>query len=173
MKTLRVAWRALALPGNESKQVFVAGMALASAKLAIRFLPFAKAVEFGSIPLAKAARENAQIIDEWARAVRRAGYSVPWRSVCFDQGLALQRLLRRRGVPALLCYGGSQGGSHLKAHVWVKVGDRVVIGEEEMEGHHLLACYPASEATPPKRARSSPRSGRSRAGSRNRNVRST
>ena len=163
MKTLRVVWRALALPADESRQVIKAAVALTSAKLAIRFLPFTKAVERGSVPLAKAPRDDARIIDEWVRAVRRAAYSVPWRSVCFDQGLALQRLLRSRGVAAVLCYGGSQDGSSLKAHVWVKVGQKVIIGEEEMQGHHLLACYPAPERNPPKRRRPSRRSARSRA----------
>ena len=163
MKTVRLAWRALALPSHESGQVVRAAIALASAKLAIRFLPFAKTVELGSVPLAKPSRDGARTIDDWVRAVRRAGYAVPWRSVCFDQGLALQRLLRKRGVAAVLCYGGSPPASRLRAHVWVKVGDRVVLGEEEMKGHHLLACYPAEEPSGATRAPPSRRSARPRA----------
>ena len=46
------------------------------------------------------------------------------------EGLVLQRMLRRKGLAAILCYGSSQAGGELKSHVWVKLGDDILIGDE-------------------------------------------
>ena len=50
--------------------------------------------------------------------------------MCFQQGLAAQLMLRRRGIPSVLYYGAAQDGSGLHAHVWVRDGDIDVIGGE-------------------------------------------
>ena len=55
---------------------------------------------------------------------------MPFRAVCLQQALACQIMLRRRGVEARLHYGVAIG-ERLEAHVWVSVGNRIVIGEEE------------------------------------------
>ena len=57
-------------------------------------------------------------------------------------------MLRRRGVPAVLCYGTSQADGELKSHVWVKVDDEIVIGGDEAPQYHLVATYPPGGGRP-------------------------
>ncbi len=68
---------------------------------------------------------------------------VPWRALCFQQGLAAQLMLRRRGIPAVLYYGAAQDDrSGLYAHVWVRDGDVDVIGGEIAYRFAILATFP-------------------------------
>ena len=75
-------------------------------------------------------------VQAWAR-------HVPWRAVCFQQGLALHWMLRRRGVASVLLYGvAKRGGEGLAAHVWVDVDGATVIGGEEAPNFVCLARFP-------------------------------
>jgi hypothetical protein len=62
-------------------------------------------------------------------AVRLAARKVPWRALCFEQGIAAQRMLMRRGIAADLVYGVARhrNGS-IEAHVWTRVADHTVVG---------------------------------------------
>jgi hypothetical protein len=63
--------------------------------------------------------------------------------MCFQQGLATQFMLRRRGIPSVLFYGAApddRGG--LSAHVWVRDGSVDVIGGETASRFALLATFP-------------------------------
>jgi hypothetical protein len=82
------------------------------------------------------ARDVGWAIAAWARRV-------PWRAVCFQQGLAAQMMLRRRGLAAALYYGARHDeGGKLVAHVWVRSGDLDVIGCEGADAYGLLAVFP-------------------------------
>ena len=113
--------------------------ALALAALAIRWLPFERAVRSGSLALGKRRKVNVELL---AWGVRAAARRLPWRSVCFQQGLALQAMLRRRGVDARLHYGVGQPDGELGAHVWVRVGETVAIGGEQAGRFAAVAVYP-------------------------------
>src|SRR5262249_46649951 len=68
---------------------------------------------------------------------------VPWRALCFQQGLAAQIMLRRRGIPSVLYYGAAQDDrSGLHAHVWVRYGEMDVIGGEIAHRFAILATFP-------------------------------
>lgn len=114
---------------------------LAGARAAIVWLPFRRAVRIGAVPLARAAKgEVGALVD----AIEVVAARVPWLSVCFDRGLALQRALRRRGHDARLHYGLSAPGSDaFDAHVWVELEGRILIGAEEAVGRHPVAVFPA------------------------------
>lgn len=78
-----------------------------------------------------------------ARAVAAWGRRVPWRAVCFQQGLAAQLMLRRRGLAARLHYGARCDETNtLVAHVWVRSGEIDVIGCDRVERYGLLAVFP-------------------------------
>jgi hypothetical protein len=63
--------------------------------------------------------------------------------MCFQQGLAAQLMLRRRGIPSVLYYGAAQDDrSGLYAHVWVRDGDVDVIGGEIADRFAILAAFP-------------------------------
>ena len=68
---------------------------------------------------------------------------VPWRTACFQKGLAAQLMLRRRGIPSILYYGAAQDDrSGLHAHVWVRLGQIDVIGCEDAPRFSVLATFP-------------------------------
>jgi hypothetical protein len=77
-------------------------------------------------------------------AVTAAARRVPWRAKCFEQGLASQIMLRRRGVPSVLYYGAAPDDLRgLSAHVWVRDGDLDVIGGEIASRYAVLATFPS------------------------------
>jgi hypothetical protein len=61
--------------------------------------------------------------------------------LCFESALALRAMLARRGVGATLHYGIAREEG-LKAHVWLSIGDDVVIGAEEASGFVEVAAFP-------------------------------
>jgi Transglutaminase-like superfamily len=84
---------------------------------------------------------------EMARRIRWAigacARWVPWRAKCFEQGLAAQLMLRRRGMLSLLYYGAAPEDKRgLSAHVWVRCGDVDVIGCEIAPAYAVLATFP-------------------------------
>lgn len=137
-----VLTRSLRIPTAERKRLLEAAALLAYLNLAVKLLPFRNVIKFGSVPL-QASNGDAEI-DAIVGAVRRMSRRVPWRTVCIHEGLTTQRLLRRRGVPAVLCYGTRVDGDNLSSHVWVRVDDKIVIGGEDAPAFTLLATYPTS-----------------------------
>jgi hypothetical protein len=132
-------WRGL---DRQRRMLLVeATVALAAASAAVRFLPFKRAVRLGSrhLPSAVTGDMSAQV--RWA--VEAASRRAPWRSVCFQKGLALQWMLRRRGADATLHYGIARAeNGELSAHVWVVEGDRILIGGEQAPNFRSVATFP-------------------------------
>jgi hypothetical protein len=145
MKIVRLLKAASGLPAEERRETLLAASLLAYANLSLKLMPFSKAIAFGSTPVSRTDRRGAEVIGSAIRAVKRASYAVPWRTVCIHQGLALQWMLRRRGLPAILCYGTRQSAGKLQAHVWIKVNDEIVLGGEEAKDFALVAVYPPAE----------------------------
>lgn len=113
---------------------------LLAAGLAVRFLPYrVVARTLGTTPRQRRAETEA-VTASVSLAVRRASGHVPWRTVCFQEGLATHWMLRRRGVDSRFHYGVRNVGG-MSAHVWVSVGGRTVIGESA-DPHACVAVYP-------------------------------
>ena len=114
-------------------------LSIASAIVAV--LPFKRALAFGSVPLGQGARRE---VNDCVWAVRAAAKRLPWRTMCVEQGLTVQRILRRTGLDALLHYGARHDprSGRLEAHVWVSVGGETIIGGEDAAGFAELASYP-------------------------------
>jgi hypothetical protein len=63
--------------------------------------------------------------------------------LCFQQGIAAQLMLRRRGIPSVLFYGAAQDElAGLFAHVWVRDRDVNVVGGEIAHRFAMLATFP-------------------------------
>lgn len=120
--------------------------ALALASLAIALLPFRRVAAAASAPLRAPAPPDDRTVRRVRSAVKAWARRVPWRTVCFQKGLALHWMLRRRGIDSVLLYGARRDGDGLAAHVWVDVGGETVIGGEEAPGFACLARFPPDEA---------------------------
>ena len=132
--------RFLALEASKKALVIEAALALAAATAAIQFLPFRRAFQLGARPLGTSQSPN---IREMVWAIEAAAAHLPWKTMCFQKGLALQVLLRRRGIEAKLHYGvGYDPERALRAHVWVSAEGNIVIGGEEAPKFRLLASMP-------------------------------
>lgn len=116
-------------------------VAVAAAAAALRFVPFNRAVRLGARRMGPANANNTLADVRWA--VEAAARRSRWRAVCFQQGLAVQWMLRRRGIDAMLHYGIARDSEgELESHVWVAAGDTVVIGGAEAPRFKCVAKYP-------------------------------
>ena len=117
-----------------------AAVALTCASLLLAILPFRKAIRFGSLPLGP----NAALAANCVWAIEAVARRVPWRTVCIQKGLALQRLLRRHGHDGRLHYGigKAEREGDLRAHVWVTLDGHALMGGAEAEGFAPVAVYP-------------------------------
>ena len=114
---------------------------LAAASLAIK-LPFRWVVRLMSGHRVSRAGDNARA-ETVVVAIRRAAARLPWRTVCFDQGLATHWMLRLRGIPSHLEYGIRTDGNEVIAHVWVSLDGCILIGEQEAKRCALVATFPS------------------------------
>ena len=135
---------------SEKRFLAEALVTLAVASLAIRTLPFRRlaAAAAGSPKNAGGHRqgEGQHIADQARWAVKRVAAMVPWKAVCFQQGLALQLMLRRRGIRSLLHYGLLQDQERgLQAHVWVSLDGNILIGGEAADEYVCLATFPSPQ----------------------------
>lgn len=139
--------RLRALPPSERRLVAEAIFALAVAAFAIAFMPFRRIGAHAGRRLAAAPideADKARLVAQVRRVVNGCARRVPWRAQCFEQGLAAQWMLRRRGVAATLHYGVAKGEDRgLAAHVWVRAGELDVIGCDNKGDFSELARFPA------------------------------
>jgi hypothetical protein len=119
---------------------------LALAALAIAVLPFAHIGRLALFPVCGQAPPQQRRLAESRRvrwAVVASARRVPWRAMCFQQGLAAQFMLRRRGIPSVLSYGVALDKRRgLSAHVWVRDRNVDVIGGEIASRYAVLATFP-------------------------------
>ena len=117
-------------------------LAITAASAAIRLRTFKRAIRMGSLPLSERPAAG-DITDDVRWAVETAARNVPWRAMCIQEGLALQWMLRRRGIDARLHYGIAKDEiGELQAHVWVAAGGSVVIGGAEAARFKCVATFP-------------------------------
>jgi hypothetical protein len=125
---------------------FEAGCMLLFFRIALSFLPVQKLTAWMSRP------DAAQVAVSPGRAadiLRRIEWSIdsvvrhaPLTFVCFPQCLAAYFMLRRRHIASKLFYGVTRDADHLKAHTWVKVGDRTVVGGDVESHFTVLTTFP-------------------------------
>jgi hypothetical protein len=133
------------LGGANQRVLFEALVTLAFVSLAIRLLPFrlvVKAAGKGAARPADTPEARTQVIRcRWA--VEKWSERVPWRTVCFQKGLALHIMLRRRRIASTLHYGVMQNPERgLTAHVWVSESGLTVVGGETASDYQELARFP-------------------------------
>ncbi|WP_159976969.1 MULTISPECIES: lasso peptide biosynthesis B2 protein [unclassified Novosphingobium] len=134
---------------EERRALVEAMVLLVIAAPLVRFLPLpligriAAAGPFGKAPATTDRTEVLTWMVAWA--VDRAAKRSPLRALCFEQGLAAQIMLRRRGIDSTLFYGvaaASDTSRPIRAHVWIETERFPVIGDPEPGGFALLATWP-------------------------------
>lgn len=126
-------------------------LAVSLASFAVAFFPFATlSRKLSSMNAPEAAVRGQDLLLRKGRwAVEAAARRLPWRTVCFQKGLAFHAMMRRRGIGTLLHYGVAQSNEEgLRAHVWVSHGGVNFVGGDVAHEFTCLATYP-SEAKQP------------------------
>jgi Uncharacterised nucleotidyltransferase/Transglutaminase-like superfamily len=123
-----------------------AGCMLTFFRIALNFLPVQKLTRWMSRP-----QKTSALISEQkeAQILRRVEWSIgavvrhfPVRFMCFPQSLTAYFMLRRRHISSQLFYGIARDANQLKAHTWIKVGDRIVVGGDAASSFTVLATFP-------------------------------
>ena len=118
-----------------------AGAAIIAASLALRLVPFRALADRLGRARKGQGQADAETVYWLRRAVLAWARRLPWRTLCFEQGLAAFVLLRRRGFKATLHFGAATVDGELKAHVWVTSGRTEVMGCENKEDFGLLKRF--------------------------------
>lgn len=121
---------------------------LLTASVAIRVLPFRHLfiLTCGSRTRACA---PAPFVEDLSRALRGWGRRLPWRTLCFEQGLAAHWMLQFYGFASTLYYGAATIEGVLTAHVWVRSGDRDVVGCEIAPNFAVLSRFSNDSSSSP------------------------
>lgn len=118
-------------------------VALGASSVLIALFEFRRIAALATRAPRTAPMASPAVATDIAWAIAAWGRRVPWRAVCFQQGLAAQFMLRRRGLAATLHYGARRDADgRLVAHVWVRSGDVDVIGCDGADAYGLLAVFP-------------------------------
>jgi hypothetical protein len=117
----------------------LSGILIASA--VVRAVPFRRVMRWTRLSREREAADP-ESIAEIQRTILAAARRVPWRALCFEQGLTAAWMLRRRGFAADVHYGAATIDGELKAHVWVRSAGRDVVGCENSDDYALLARFP-------------------------------
>lgn len=123
-------------------------VAVTVASAVIRFMPFRQVAKLAERPPFTRGRTpgHRDQVRRVAWAVRACATRLPWKVVCFQQGLAVHLMLRRRSFPSILNYGITQSTERgLEAHVWVTEQDETVIGGEEAGRFTCIATFPSGK----------------------------
>lgn len=112
-------------------------------KIAINLLPF-KVIAYRlgrlNVDTPRFDISNARVY-EVGRSIQRAkGWSIH-RSNCFDQALTAATMLRWRKLPYTLYLGVDKTASEMKAHAWLRSGNRILTGKDTISQYAVIASF--------------------------------
>ena len=116
-------------------------LGLAYARLLIKLVPFrwwrrslGPIDGSGQAPMPLSPQQLKQAADI-GRIIKRLARKQKFEAVCFPQAIAGRWVLKRRGIPSQIILGSRRAdpAGNIALHAWLKVGDRVVTGEDEYE----------------------------------------
>jgi hypothetical protein len=138
--------RVMQLPAADIALAIEAACMLTFFRIALNFLPVRKLTAW----MSRSDQAYSSLSqEERAQTLRRVEWSIdavvrhaPLSFVCFPQCLAAYFMLRRRHIASRLFYGVTRDADQLKAHTWVKVGDRTLVGGEAESRFTVLTTFP-------------------------------
>ncbi|MGJ4953893.1 lasso peptide biosynthesis B2 protein [Bradyrhizobium sp. HKCCYLS20291] len=116
---------------------------LAVARVMLRLQPFPRIARRLTRAASPAQPVDAALLaNRVGWAVHAASRRLPWHPVCFDQAIAAQQMLRRRGLVAEIVYGVRHVAHGVDAHVWVRLEDgEIVVGGETSPLYQPIALF--------------------------------
>jgi len=118
-------------------------MMLIAASIAIRLLPFRTIGRLAARGGGGGPSPDRDRIAAMERLLMAWSKRVPWRALCYQRGLAMQMMLRRRGLGSVLWLGaGYEDADSLASHVWVTLDGEIVIGGDTADRHAPLMRFP-------------------------------
>jgi hypothetical protein len=121
---------------------------LAWAKILVQVLPFPRLARRLGKPQTETSRtitpQERAIAAEISWAVQAVARHLPVGFVCLPQAVAAQAMLRRRGLSTTLYFGVAFDQNRkdaLTAHAWLRAGDRIVTGADQIHGHHAVEWF--------------------------------
>jgi hypothetical protein len=138
-------WRkALALPRAEQALLCEAALRLLQAWAMLHLLPFNRMVATLMHVHGSGAAASLKPV-RWA--LETAARNLPLPLTCLPQAFAACWMLAARGGRPLMHYGVAATAAGFKAHAWVEMDGRPVVGQRAADGFTRLATFPAgSEA---------------------------
>lgn len=127
--------------------------AMLGARLRLATRPFAQVArslgEFTQIDDPRATARAAATTEVEARiardvrwAIRAAAPFMPFRSVCLQQAMAAQVMLRRRGIVSVMYFGAQiTDAKPIDAHAWLDAAGVKVTGYPLPPGMRAVACF--------------------------------
>jgi hypothetical protein len=100
--------------------------------------------------MAKPSRKNTSRNDEakllgraikLSQIVKSLSKKVPFRSMCFEQALCMQLLLKRRGLTSEIYFGVNTKKVKLSAHAWCVFNNITLTGEKSKEAFTVLKRF--------------------------------
>ena len=114
-------------------------------RIALKFLPVQRLTAW----MGRDAQGQPVAQTNATQTIRRVEWSIdaatryaPLTFVCFPRCLAAYFMLHRRHIASKLFYGVAREADQLKAHTWVKVGDRTVVGGDVESQFTVLNTFP-------------------------------
>jgi hypothetical protein len=136
------------LKGEERLWLVEAALAIGVSSLAIRLMPFrrlARLLEWTSKYKPTPPGSCELLVGRAGWAIELASRAAPWKTLCFQKGLALHWMMRRRNVETILHYGvARQPEKGLTAHVWISFKGSDVMGGEVADQFACVASFPSA-----------------------------
>lgn len=143
---MKVLLKLLKLPKADSVLLLEAVLMLGIARLAIIVLTFRRiapwlGVRQSATPAAPLPETHVLLLKRIGWAVQTAATHLPWQAVCLPQAIAARLMLRRRGFACTLYLGVSNDGAEFKAHAWIRAGDVIVTGYQDMQKYTVVSSF--------------------------------
>jgi len=144
---------ALTLGPRRQLLVAEASISMLVARIELALFPFRRvAKRFGAfVPPTdpRVARQAERSGDEQARTAKAIGWAIrtsapwmPFRSVCLQQAMAAQAMLRRRGIASVMHFGaGKSDEKPMDAHAWLDAAGVKVTGYPVAPHLAELGCF--------------------------------
>lgn len=86
--------------------------------------------------------DQLQLIKVLRKNIRRLKRKLPWKVKCFEEAIAVKKVLERHQIKSTIYLGVSKDkNSKLIAHAWLKIGNVFITGKKGFEKFTVVGFY--------------------------------